>query len=48
MPVTIAATSTASSEPMRSPRRPITATCTAPKTPAASASEAATPVESIA
>ena len=47
-PVTIAATITASSEPIRSPSLPITATCTAPRRPAVTARVAARPVESIA
>ena len=48
IPVTIAAISTASSEPIRSPSRPITATWTAPNRPAVTARAAASPVESIA
>ena len=47
-PVTIAATITASSEPIRSPSFPITAICTAPRRPARTARVAASPVESIA
>ena len=46
-PVTIAASITASSAPMRSPRRPITATWAAPNTPAETARAAARPVESM-